>query len=270
MKVLTTRVLLLSAALLTPLACKDSGAPEGTAPAIPPEATFAADFSNFQSSSGVAGFALSNAATTAGTNWAYSAIGVGFWNTVLFVTLAPPVAAFHAALTQTAVGENGAWIWRYNFTVLGAQYSARLEARPATNSVDWSMYISKAGEFTDFLWYTGNSKLDGTSGTWSLKNRPAEPSKFIDIAWNRNASAGTGDIKYTNVVTGSADNGSYILHALTTGTYDANVELGNAATSNVTRIEWNRTNHSGRVRDQAHFGDANWHCWDTSLNNLAC
>jgi hypothetical protein len=206
----------------------------------------------------------------AGANWIYSAVTVGVWNTILVVTLAPPVAAFRAAVGKTPVGENGAWVWRYNFSLLDGQYSARLEARPATGGIDWDMYISKTGGFTDFHWYEGFSKLDGTSGTWSLQRSPTEPVKFLDIVWNRNASASTGDIKYTNVVPGSPDNGSYIMQAITSGTYDAYVELGSAATSNVTRIEWNRASKAGRVRDAAHFGDSNWHCWDGSLNNLAC
>lgn len=256
--------------LLAPLGCKDAGAPDGSPPSLPPEASLVADFSNFQNASPAPGFQPVPASSLAGTNWLYSALVVGVWNTVLAVTLAPPVAAFKAAIGQTPTGENGAWVWRYNFTVATVQHSARLEARPATGGINWDMYISKTAGFTDFHWYSGFSKLDASSGTWSLMLSPEQPVKFLDIVWNRNASATTGDIKYTNVVTGSPDNGSYILQAIATGTYDANMELGKASTSNATRIEWNRTNHSGRVRDQAHFNDANWHCWDGSLNNLAC
>lgn len=261
--------ILLGVSLLSSQACKDGG-PEGPPPALPPEASMVADFSNFQNPTPAPGVEPAPGEANVGTNWIYSAATVIVWNTVLAVTLIAPVAAFKAAVGRTPTGESGAWVWRYNFMVGTVQHSARLEARPATGGIDWDMYISQSGGFTDFHWYEGFSKLDGTSGTWSLMLSPSQPVKFLDIVWNRNTTAQTGDIKYTNVMTGSQDNGSYISQAIITGTFDANMELGKASTSNVTRIEWNRATKSGRVRDQAQFGDANWHCWDGSLNNLAC
>lgn len=266
---LLTRLLIL-ATLVAPAACKDAGAPDGDPPAMLSDATFVADFSNFQNSpSPVA--ALSGAAPAAGSNWIYSAVVVGFWNTALAVTLVAPVAAFRAAIGQTPTGENGAWVWRYNFNIGTAQHSARLEARPATGGIDWDMYMSKSGEYTDFHWYEGFSRLDATSGTWTLQRAPNQDVKFIDIAWTRNAALSTGDIKYTNVTPGSAENGSYILQATTPSiSYNSFMELGSASTSNVTRIEWNRASKVGRVRDPANFGDSNWHCWDVNLNNVAC
>jgi hypothetical protein len=262
--------LILLSVTFAPLACREAGGPDGAPPSIPPAETFVMDFSDFQNSPSPVGAQPASPAAMAGENWAYSAVTVGVWHTILVLTLAPPVAAFLAAVNQTPVGENGAWVWRYNFTALNVQYSARLEARPATGGIDWDMYISKSGEFTDFLWYEGFSRLDGTSGSWALKLRPAEPVRFVDIVWNRNPGAGTGDIRYTNMIPGAPENGSYILHGRTGGTYDAFAELGSASTANVTRIEWNRTSKIGRVRDAAHFGDDNWRCWDGSLNNVAC
>ena len=253
-------------------ACDDATAPDGEAPDIPPATSFVIDFTDFLNPA-LAAAPVYQAEAAAGTNWTRAAVVAGVWNLIITGTLAPPVAAFIASFSQTAVWDEdaSAWTWSYGFSALGIQHSARLEARLIANGVQWDMYITREGSFEDFHWYTGVSDASGTSGTWSLNRTPEDPTAFIDIEWNRAASGDTYDITYTNVVAGAAENGSYITYGVTDETpYDAFYNLFGAQGNNLTEIQWNRMTKEGRTRDPAHFEDSDWRCWDADLNNATC
>ena len=251
-------------------ACDEVTAPEGDPPEIPPMTSFVIDFSDFTDGADAAA-SVGQTAPAAGTYWIRSAVVVSVWNLILTGTLAPPVAAFVASFNHQPEWSDGAWTWSYGFTALGVQHSAQLEARLITDGVQWDMYITRDGSFTDFHWYTGVSHVSGTSGTWSLNKSPDDPTPFIAIVWNRAASGDTYDTKYTNVVAGAAENGSYITYGVTADTlYDGFYDLYGAQSSNLTEIEWNRTTKAGRTKDPAHFGDSDWRCWDANLDNTTC
>ena len=250
--------------------CSDSTAPEGDPPDLPPLNSFVIDFADFTGAPlNAAEVPLSD--QMAGSNWGRAAVVVGVWNIALTVTLATPVAAFLAAFTQQPEGSDGAWVWQYNFMALGVQHTARLEASPVTAGIRWEMYITKEGEFEDFLWYWGESNLQGTSGTWSLNMDPSNPTDFIDIVWNQTASRETFNTRFTNVIPDAAENGAYIYHGVTGDSpYDAFYQIYSVVNDNLTEIEWNRTTKEGRTKDPLHFGDSEWRCWDSLLNNIAC
>lgn len=251
-------------------ACDEATGPEGEAPDIPPATSFVIDFDDFLNPA-LASAPVVLAAPAAGTYWTRAAVVVGVWNLILTGTLAPPVAAFIASFNHDPEWSGEAWTWSYGFSVLGVQHSARLEARLITNAVQWDMYITRNGGFSDFHWYSGVSDASGMAGTWSLNRTPDDPTAFIDIEWNRSSSGDTYDITYTNVVAGTAEYGSYITYGVTDDTpYDAFYDLFGAQGDNLTEIQWNRTTKEGRTKDPAHFEDSNWRCWDANLNNATC
>jgi hypothetical protein len=251
-------------------ACDDAIGPEGEVPELPPLSTFTIDFSDF-TESGMATTQMGVAAAAAGTYWTRSAVVVGVWNLIIAGTLAPPTAAFIASFNHEPVWDGEAWTWSYDFSVLSVQHSARLEATFISAGVQWDMFITREGGFTDFHWFTGVSHLSGTSGTWSLNRGPDNPSPFIDIEWSRAASGETYGITYTNVVSGADEYGSFIEYAVTGETpFDAFYSLYGAQGGNLTEIEWNRTTKDGRTRDPAWFQDSDWRCWDSALENTTC
>ena len=207
------------------------------------------DFANFTSPE-LAAVQAGQAAAAVGTYWTRSVVVVGVWSLILTGTLAPPVAAFVASFNHEPVWSDGAWTWPYTFTVLGVQRSARLEAR---------------------LVSAGVSNITSTAGTWSLNLNPADPRAFLDIAWSRAASGDRYQLTYTNVISGTAEYGSYITHAVTGDPpYDAFYDLYGALGGNLTEIEWSRTTKAGRTRDPAHFQNSEWHCWGADLNSTTC
>jgi hypothetical protein len=94
---------------------------------------------------------------------------------------------------------------------------------------------------------------------------------FLQIDWHRYISTQTGDIKYTNVIPGDAENGGYIFYGSTTDEeYDRFYNIYNKGQDNLAEIEWNFTNKNGRVKDEHFYLDADWHCWDSNFNDIDC
>lgn len=80
----------------------------------------------------------------------------------------------------------------------------------------------------------------------------------------------TGDIKYANTVPGSPESGGHIFHGIIDEAFDAFHEIYNTGHDNVTNIECSRTTKDGRVKDLAQFGDQDWHCWATAVQDIDC
>ncbi len=238
-------------------------------PALPPQSSFIMAFDDF-SSSHSPGKPL-EALTT--FNWGYSAISIAVWNTILAVTLAVPVGAFVESFNhQPVLQSDGSWQWTYNF-LGGTVYTARLNGKIAGSKVDWKMYVSKLNEYSDFLWYYGSSEIAGTSGTWTLNQSPNDlsPIPFLQIEWHRNIHDSTGDLKYTNIVPNGIENGGYISFRVTKDQpYNRFYKIYNKGLGNTTEIEWDFGTKVGRVKDELHYGNDVWRCWDTALQDMVC
>ncbi|MGH1364766.1 MAG: hypothetical protein ACRBF0_14480 [Calditrichia bacterium] len=264
-------ILLFSITILSSCAEDLSGPGDGeTAPELPPENTM---LMNFDFLANPAPAELPAGKTRAHLNWA--ALNVGIWNTILVVTLVGPVAAFGESFNHDPVRqEDGSWLWSYNFPVLGVQHSAKLYGRLESNQIQWEMFVSRDGAFTDRLWFYGQSDLLITEGTWTLNdpNRAVETS-FLFIEWQRDLQSEDASVKYTNVLDGNAGKGSYIEYGrLTNGDFELFYDIYNAETGNQTDIEWDRnpTVTAGRVADENRFGDTNWRCWDSQGEDITC
>lgn len=259
------------AALLLFSCSKKSTEPEDEPPVIPPLSTFLIDFDEFPSGPHMQ-LLKAELGNLSYENWAWAAGNLLVWNTLLTVGLAVPVAAFGAAIGQVPVRQpDGSWVWTYSFTANFITHTAELHGKIIPEGTKWDMYISKEGEYTDFLWYSGLSNFEVTEGTWTLNKNPGEPVEFIGIDWQRNLQDSTADIKYENIEANSPENGGYIFYGTSTDTlYNAFYEIFNKGKNNITQIQWDRLTHQGRVADSSHFHDSAWHCWDTMLNDITC
>jgi hypothetical protein len=245
---------------------KDKGNP----PTLPPKESMTIDFSNF--GTGKSGdIALSKGIED--SYWSFSALVAGYFRAYEVVILAVPVAAFKLAIEKTPTYvENKTWQWSYNVPALSSTYKARLTGQIRTSDVLWQMYISKegSGAFTEFVWFEGTSKLDGTGGTWTLKKSPTEQVSFLTINWTRTGTT-MGTVTYTYVVSGDSY-GSFITYGKkTTGIYDAyyTIHYYNGVGFSEVDVQWSTTGRNGTVKCLAFFGDSNYHCWDGNYGNLA-
>lgn len=255
------------------IGCEESTSPADDPPEIPPASTFVIDFSDFNQAESTAPSSAAGTEQLSKSYWLYARTVVGVWNAVLWVNLIVPTTSFLAAFNkdpEPEMQDDGTWVWAYSFSVLTAQFDAELHGKIVDSDIEWNMYISKEGEYEDFNWYSGKSKLTGTEGSWLLNRNPQNPESYLDIEWHRDLTNGTRDIKYTNVLPGDDENGSYIFHGLTTDTtYDAFFNIYSVVNENSTDIEWHRTNKNGRVSDARHFDDdGQWHYWDENFDNI--
>ena len=248
--------------------------PAGTPPEMPPVSSLI-DFNEFPLSGSLGKISensnFDEIATKA--NWGWASFNVIVWQTIVTTGMAIPVAAFAESFNHEAERqEDGRWLWTYDFTPFtGIKYTASLYADVSTTSVTWEMYISKEDEYTDFLWYTGESDLLATSGTWVIYAEPANPTEWIGIEWNRNPSENTADVKYTNIKPDDDENGGYIFFGITADEqYNAFYEIFNKGEDNLISVRWNRTSKAGSVMDTLHFGDSDWHCWDETREDIDC
>jgi hypothetical protein len=263
-----------------------SGVDKSQPPRIPPQSTFVMDFNDFiqagqssnidRSALMVSLFQDSTPIVTGSqaigdrSNWTFAALNVGFWNLVGVVGLAIPVASFVASINQTPVKQpDNSWVWTYSITVQGITYTAELHGKYIGSGVRWDMYVSKQNDFIDFLWYYGESNNNSTAGFWVLKEKPSKPNDLLRIDWHRNPTNETGDIRYTNIQAGGADNGGYISFTATKNSpYDRSYTIYNKSKNETTDIEWSFAAKAGRVKDARHFNDSEWHYWDSSLKNI--
>ena len=104
-----------------------------------------------------------------------------------------------------------------------------------------------------------------------MKQSPVVPEDLLRIDWSRNITADTHTIRYTNIVPDGPENGGYIDARHTEDTpYDHIWDIYNKGQDNHTYIEWSSITGEGRVNDLKHFGDEDWHCWDSDRINVVC
>lgn len=232
----------------------------------PSEASLVIDFSQFPDADG------KMEQTNGGVNVVVAATSFSIWQTLLAVGLAVPVHAFKEVSQQTPTynSETDSWEWSLSFNLANIVHAARLEGKLEGNHINWSMYISKAGHFNNFLWFYGTSLANETGGEWHLMENPNNPSPILNIAWQK--SNNEFDIQYYNAVPNSSENGSYIKYGVdnSNGDYNAYYDIWLATNNNAANIEFNTAQKSGRIKMPSYFNDSNWHCWDSSLNDIVC
>jgi hypothetical protein len=268
-------IVALVAAMIIVSGCSDDESitePEGEAPALPPQSSFIMSFSNFDTSSMGAKWEPHSPQALTIQNWFFSAATVGAWNFVLTFTMAVPVASFVAAFGNSPVYEGeGWWVWSYDFTAGNVSHTADLKGRIVADSVEWEMYITRTGEYTDFNWYSGKHDLFATEGWWLLRYNPGNSEPWLQIDWERDTLNNVGELTYTIVESSAADFGGYINYGSTTGAdYDCFFTIYDPSESRMTYIEWHHSDHDGRVKDNIRFGDDDWHCWDEQLQDIDC
>jgi hypothetical protein len=230
---------------------------------LPPKSAFSIDLSPFTQQT------KSTAEPEPGTraNFAIAAGTVVFWNLVLAATVAIPVASYVKAFEYEPVRvSNEKWKWGYNVNVLGTIYTAELYGEVVGTGVEWKMYVSQQGGFSEFLLYDGMCNVQRTEGYWKLYENPLAPAEFLKIDWTYDWEEQTGTVKYTYSKEGADGAGNYIEYGVTTETdYNTYYDLYNKSEDKYFNIKYNTTTHEGRIEYEG-----NWYCWDSQLYDIEC
>lgn len=253
------------------ISCEDDKAtnPQNQAPVIPPQSSMIINFEEFPDTGSIEKIEIQKLSIR---NWSWAAGNVAYWNSLLTLTLAVPVAAFKEAFNHQAVLQSdGSWLWQYNVIVNDLLFTAKLFGKTVSEGVEWKMLLSKSGEYSDFEWFTGFSNLPATEGNWTLNKDPNSPSSFLSIEWKRNIEEGTADVKYTLLSPALPQNGSFIFYGKTNEVpLNRFYKIFKAELNNMIEIKWNYESYFGRVKDSVYFEDTNWHCWDVKLDDTNC
>lgn len=240
---------------------------QNKAPELPPESSFIIDFSDFEDET------KNLVIDDTYQNFGLAVLHVSLWNTIITLHLAVPIAAYREAFNHEPVEQaDGSWLWTYTMQAGLANYTANLYGKTEGVNINWEMYISKSGPgaFDDFLWYSGESHMAGTEGTWTLYKAPAEAVPYVGIEWHNNLD-GTFDITYTNIIPNGPENGGYISHGITKDLpYNAFYEIFNKGQNNLVEINWSRLTKAGHIKDPKFYNDDEFHCWDEAGIDISC
>jgi hypothetical protein len=266
-------LLIITSVLLTMFTgCKKD---KGDPPVLPPAESMTIDFTNFES--GAKGdYSIYPTKGTQTSNWEFSAGVAMLWKSIIGTTLAVPVYSFKSAVNQKAVYlDDNTWQWSVDATVLNVTYKSRLTGQITSSNVVWKMYITREGTggYTDFLWFEGTSRLDGTEGEWRLYESPQNSVEILKIDWSVTGDE-IGMVKYTYTKAGNSFAGSYIEYGLTANDLNAyyTIHYYNSAFETFfdLDVEWSTTLHNGRVRCEEYYGTTDWYCWDGNYLNITC
>ena len=241
-------------------------------PVMPPEYSMAPNFDDFETESSQRNQTIEH--------WFYAAVNVNVYSTILAGNLAIPVAAFKATISQEPFYDTvaGVWTWENEFSAHSNDFSIRLTADVVDGNVDWKGYISATSLSStssysppdNFVWFEGQSDVEGNTGSWTLFENPDNPSAWISTEWSRNEDQTVANADFTIEKEGDLL-GSYI-HYSRDENIDLNrsVEISNTQSGDLIEIYWNSELKFGRVKSEIYFNDNAFHCWDESLQDISC
>ncbi len=262
-KILKTSKSLFSIAILVALVLNSCEKDKEEKLQLPPELAFLIDLSPFSA----------DTKTTAGietgtrANITYAAGVVFFWDLAIIGVMALPTAAYVKAFEyQPQRVANNKWKWSYSVPGISTTYTADLYGEIVGAQIQWEMYISQQGGFTNWLMFDGVCNTERTEGYWKLYEYSLTPAEVIRIDWTYNWEEQTGSVKYTYTKEGTNENGNYLEYGLTTNTdFNAFYNLYNKSDDKLFNINYNTTTHEGNIEY-----DANSYCWDSLGYDVDC
>lgn len=106
------------------------------------------------------------------TNWINALVRVLYLKLLVYDALEEPIGAFALAIHSVPQKQSdGGWLWTYIFVEDGVEYSVFLYGKVVSGHVEWRLEVStNAPEFLldHFVWFAGQSMLDGTEGHWQF------------------------------------------------------------------------------------------------------
>ena len=238
--------------------------PSENSPELPPLESLMMSFSDFD-----APRADVKASGEPHLNFNYAFTSLVFWSGASAITMALPVAAYGYVLEQDPVslGENS-WEWESDFQWKGISYIATLTTTRINNE-EFSLEMLIAASATPdqgVKWFDGVVRYDHTRANWTIYRDGSI--EVLEVEWTKDYELGDASLLYTYVEPALLETGSYISYEYATlEVYDASFTVSRS--TGTTLVQWNTSSKEGRVQDEAKFGDADWHCWDSLEMGLA-
>ncbi len=232
-------------------------------PALPSEETFIFVIDDFE---------LKSLQDTTMVNWWRAKSIVKNWNLTILENLSVPISSYlKATKTQNPLYQSdNTWLWEYDFYDGEINYSSKLFGTENTDSVIWEMYITKEGEYNDFLWFSGICFNNNNTVLWKIYDNPDNAEELMSINYNKQSSD-VIDIKFTNISPSDAENGSYfLLGKSNTDNFNRYFKSFTKTDDKKLEITWSSEIGYGKISSFDLYQDSNWHCWDESLKDVDC
>ena len=258
--------------------CVDKPEEEVVQPFGPPEIPPAEVFNIPSTAWGMSGTDTTDLPGSTYYHWLHAGVNLAFWNGVILVNTAVPVAAFGAALNETPVLlEDGSWEWTYEIDdfndLTGKTYEARLNGKfiNAFREVEWTMTLSEIGGFTEFVWYKGVVATDFSEANFVIYQKPENPEPLFSTDYKREGE--DHSLRFTNISPSTEDIGAYIEYRVDADNpynraFDVNGVPNNPDL--FLEIQWMEPSKEGRVKHIERFGDDDWRCWDELKRDITC
>lgn len=239
---------------------------ENKPPELPPQETMIVDISLFGFQGGNQVF--KNSDLDGAANFARALVFATVVNLWVVAGLSVPVAATAAALSvePTFDEADGKWHWNFSYPDANPTLTLELTGQINGNVINWEMFVTRQlpTPLTDFLWYTGETRIDGTSGHWQFydESRPEENHENIKIDYVYNSETDR-TLTFLNNNVGSDGFGDSL-------TYQVNGEivtmlLDQVSENKSVEISWNTQTREGYIDENGVKG-----CWDSNLADTAC
>jgi len=212
---------------------------------------------------------------TSKSNWIHAGSNVLVWNTVLIAHTSLPIAAFHRSFdAEPKYISDNTWEWTYKHQTSadlgGKLLDVSLTGQYISNTkkVHWNMTVAESDTDNTAVWISGVSSVEDWSGNFEIYEIGNNGQPYLGLSYRIDEDQ-SRIIHFENIRTDNEGFGDYIewkTEMSTTFDRAYNINLSNK----MIEIQSNSSDDSGRVKDQLHFGDADWHCWDMSKTNIEC
>jgi hypothetical protein len=190
-----------------------------------------------------------------------------------FDLLDEPIGAFAVAMHSVPQAQDdGSYLWTYIFVdrQTDIEYSVFLYGTPHDDVVTWRMEVSSTDPdhpLDHFVWFTGESREDNTSGYWQFYTpvNETDGTEAVRVDWTN-----SGHHESTLMVTVNGeglDNEGDTL-TFTEGKTTSSIEFFDASEDFTSSIVWH-ANGTGSLRVPDYNGGATA-CWDQHQVNVAC
>lgn len=249
----------------------DSTAPDVTdAPPLPPVSSLRFDTSFFENQP-----RASQDERQTAFHWGQAVVHATYVNLLVAEALYTPWLAFGLAIhTVPSPQEDGSYLWVYTWVDEANDHEVqiRLRGEVVNAHVEWELRVSDDSAepaMSNFLWFFGESSLDGTDGFWVFNDRNllAMEMEVARIDW-MHVSETDESLVFTNTNPASEDNGDALTYRVD-GT-NASMEFEDADQPAVVwLIEWDRLSHVGSIQVPS-YNDGDRACWDENLQDTEC
>jgi hypothetical protein len=202
--------------------------------------------------------------------WINAYVRAVFVHLTTYDVLEEPIAAFAFAIHSVPQAQpDGSYLWTYIFVDQSIEYSVFLFGTPKPTTVEWRMEVSSndpALLLDHFLWFSGESRRDDTSGHWQFFD-PVDLTNGVPsahIEWTRSRLEKTLTITVNG--SGYENEGDVLTFTETRST--GSIEYYDASESLQSSIIWH-ADGTGSLTVPDYNGGATA-CWDHEQRNTAC